>query len=279
MATKPKGKLIIAGGGDRRPKGESVLQAVADEVNAHKGQLLIVTAATQSPDGLPEDYASVFKELGLPGVDALDIRIREDGYEEANVKKCMKASVIFFTGGDQLRIASQMGDTPVFRCMRDIYQQGGVIVGTSAGAAAMAKTMIIGGPGDESSRAADLSMAPGLGLIDDVIIDSHFAERGRIGRLAGVVAYNPRNLGIGIDAGTAIVVEQGQRFTVIGSDAVYVIDGKGISYSSLSQEDLSGVLTIHGVQLHILGAGNVFDMMKREPVITKEMREGTSVPA
>jgi cyanophycinase len=94
-----------------------------------------------------------------------------------------------------------------------------------------------------------------------------------------VVAYNPRNLGIGIDAGTAIVVEQGQRFTVIGSDAVYVIDGKGISYSSLSQEDLSGVLTIHGVQLHILGAGNVFDMVKREPVITKEMREGTSVPA
>ncbi len=108
-------------------------------------------------------------------------------------------------------------------------------------------------------------MAPGLGFLPGVVIDSHFAERGRIGRLLGAVVQNPRNLGVGIDENTAIVVEGQQRFRTIGSGAVYVIDGTRISYSGLSERHPEGVVSIHDATLHILGEGDVFDLRERRP--------------
>jgi cyanophycinase len=130
----------------------------------------------------------------------------------------------------------------------------------------MPYTMIVGGPGDESNRISTLSMAPGLGLIDDVVIDSHFAERGRMGRLIGAVMQNPRNLGIGIDESTAIVVTRGKRFEVVGPGAVYVVDGAGITYSGLSEEHAEGIVPVHDVRLHVLGEGDCFDLEARRPV-------------
>ena len=110
-------------------------------------------------------------------------------------------------------------------------------------------------------------MAPGLGLLDDVVIDSHFGQRGRMGRLIGAVMQNPRNLGIGIDEGTAIVVDRGQRFEVVGPGAVYVVDGTGITYSSLSEEHAEGIVTVHDVRLHVLGEGDCYDLEARRPVV------------
>src|SRR5205823_1884326 len=133
-----------------------------------------------------------------------------------------RSPVVFFTGGDQVRITSQLADSPVFECISRLYRNGGTIVGTSAGAAAMPEIMLIGRRVDESNRVSTLGMAPGLGLIEGVIIDSHFAKRGRYGRLLGAVTENPHNLGIGIDEDTAIVVEAGTHFTVLGSGGVYV---------------------------------------------------------
>src|SRR4051812_20145517 len=126
--------------------------------------------------------------------------------------------------------------------------------------------MLISGAGKESPRVASLGMAPGLGLLKGVVVDSHFAERGRLGRLLGAVAQNPHNLGLGIDENTAIVVEGEQRFRVIGSGAVYVIDGQRISYSSLSEEDQEGSMSICGMMLHVLGADDVYDLTARCPV-------------
>jgi cyanophycinase len=149
--------------------------------------------------------------------------------------------------------------------MRSCYEAGFLVAGTSAGAAAMPETMIIGGAGDESNRISSLSMAPGLGLIQDVVVDSHFAERGRMGRLLGAVAQNPRNLGVGIDEATAILVQKGEHFEVMGAGAVYVVDGAGISFSSLSEENAEGVVSIHGVTLYVLGEGERFDLSERKP--------------
>jgi cyanophycinase len=151
--------------------------------------------------------------------------------------------------------------------MRRAYIEGGFVAGTSAGAAAMPETMIIGGPGDESNRISALSMASGLGLLHDVVIDSHFAERGRLGRLLGAVVQNPRNLGIGIDESTAIVVERDERFRVIGSGAVYVVDGSEISHSSLAEDKSEGVVTIHDLKLHVLGDGDCYDLKTRKPIV------------
>jgi cyanophycinase len=195
----------------------------------------------------------------------MDIRTRTETSSEEKLRLLDGATGVFFTGGDQLRITSQMGDTPVMSRILDIYRKGGVIAGTSAGASAMCETMLVKGTSRESYRIGDLYMAPGLGLIQDVIIDQHFAERGRMGRLLGAVAQNPRMLGIGIDEDTAISVENGEEFRVLGSGAVSVVDGEGVTYSNIAEEREDRALSIYDVKLHILSHGDSFDLLRRRP--------------
>ncbi len=269
MRTRPKGTLIVIGGHedkDRKGKRE-ILAEVAGRAKGQKGHLVIVTVATQFPKEVAAEYMSVYSDLGVEHIEVFDIRSRDEAYAEGAVDKVRHASVVFFTGGDQLRITSQVGDSPVFRCLQELHEKGATIAGTSAGAAAMSETMLIGGPGDESNRVSALGMAPGLGLMHDAVFDSHFAERGRFGRLLGAVAQNPRNLGIGIDEDTAIVVERGETFHVLGSGAVYVFDGTEIPYSSLSDTNPDGVLSVFGAKLHVLGRGDRFDLASRRPNI------------
>jgi cyanophycinase len=263
MAQSIKGTLIIIGGHEDKQDDRVILSEVARR--AKGGPLVVVTAATQLPAQVAAEYRAVFAELGVEKLEVLDVRTRDDAHDEMLLKPLEAANAIFFTGGDQLRITSQIGDTPLFRCLHERYRQGATIVGTSAGAAAMPETMLIAGPSDSSPHLDDLRMAPGLGLLPGVVIDSHFAERGRIGRLLGVVAQNPRNLGIGIDEDTAIVVEHRTRFSVLGSGAIYVADGQDISYSSLSEHDREGVLSVHSVRLHVLAQGARFDLETRQP--------------
>ncbi len=265
MSRKPTGSLIIIGGGEDKVGDEAILKEVASRAKRRRGRLALVTVATQQPEEVAEEYTKVFKELGVRTVDVVDIRAREEAFLDSNVEKIIKSSVVFFTGGDQLRITSQIGDSLVFRCMRDIHEQGGTIAGTSAGAAAMSETMLVGGPGDKSNEISALAMAPGLGFLSNIVIDSHFAERGRIGRLLGAVSQNPRNLGVGIDEDTAIIVDHAERFRVIGSGAVYVVDGQDVSYSSLSEEYPEGILSIFDVRMHVLGEDDVFDLGNRRP--------------
>lgn len=265
MSTKPKGCLIIIGGHEDKQGEREILTEVARR--AKRGRLVIVTVASQEPEELAKEYRKIFHELGVEQLDVLDIRTRDQATDPKNVEKIAGASVIFFTGGDQLRITSQIGDSPIFRCMHERYRNGATIVGTSAGAAAMPETMVIGGPSDKSNQISALSMAPGLAFLPGVVIDSHFAERGRMGRLLGAVAQNPKNLGLGIDEDTAIVVEQAQEFSVLGSGAVYVLDGARISYSSLSEKTPEGVVSILDATLHVLGKADRFDLAERRPVI------------
>lgn len=272
MRSKIKGHLIIIGGAEEKDgsRDQEILREVCRKASRPRQRLVIVTAATTLPGENVDEYTRIFQDLGVPRVEVVDIRRREDAFAEANVEKVLGAAVVFFTGGDQLRITSQIGDSPIYRCMRDIYQDGGTIAGTSAGAAALPETMLVSGPGDESHTIADLGMAPGLGMIADVVVDTHFAERGRIGRLLGAVAQNPRNLGLGIDEDTAIVVDRGECFRVLGSGAVYVLDGSRIAWSSLSDQNPEGILCIHNVTLHVLGAGQEFDLTTRLPVREEE---------
>lgn len=267
MNKRPKGKLIIIGGHENKDGNRQILEMVAKQVAG--GPLVIITVATQLPQEIAAEYIHLFQELGVKDVHALDIRTRADAQDEANLQLCAKASVLFFTGGDQLRITSQLGDSPLYQCMVDNYQKGITVVGTSAGAAAMSETMLVSGPGDESNRVSALNMAPGLGLIQSVVIDSHFAERGRMGRLLGAVAQNPRNLGIGIDEDTGVIVEHGEAFNVIGSGAVYVVDGSTVTYSSLSEQHSENIVSIYNTTLHVLGNGDCFELQTRQPLLKK----------
>lgn len=266
MTAKPKGTLIIIGGHEDKCGDESILNEVAKHARAKNSRLVIVTVATQKPEESAREYCSIFSELGVKQINHLDIRTRDEARDPERVRMIEDASVLFFTGGDQLRITSQIGDSLVFQKMHEIFQRGGTVVGTSAGAAAMPSTMLVRGAGDESFHISGLEMAPGLGLIDGVVIDSHFAERGRMGRLLGAVAQNPRNLGLGIDEDTAIVVEPDACFRVLGSGAVYVADGTRLSYSSLSEKQPEGIITIHDITLHVLGDDERFDLGARRPI-------------
>jgi cyanophycinase len=273
-----KGTLIIIGGAERKDENHTVLKAVADRLQDDRS-ILIITAASYEPEGTAEDYTRIFKELGVAKIEVADIRTREDAQQPELVARCERADAIFFTGGDQLRITSQMGDSRMFQCMKERHEQGATIIGTSAGAAAMPYTMIVGGASDEGNKISTLSMAPGLGLIDNVVTDSHFGQRGRMGRLIGAVMQNPRNLGLGIDEATAIIVERGEYFDVIGPGAVYVVDGADISYSSLSEEHAEGIVTVHDVRLHVLGDGDCFDLQTRRPRVMQRQPEAEKAAA
>jgi len=265
--TWPKGKLIIIGG--REQKSSDKDRPIVDEVAkvAAKGRLVVVTAATHLPEEVWEDYRKVFKELGVKRIDLLDIRTREDALDPANVKKLTDDAVVFFTGGDQLRITSQVGDSALFQRMHELYDRGGTVCGTSAGAAAMPETMLVAGPGDESGRISALEMAPGLGLVNGVVIDSHFAERGRMGRLLGAVAQNPKNIGLGIDEDTAVVLNPSKEFRVLGKGGVYVIDARHLSQTNIWERNSgNSAMSGFGFVLHVLSEDDRFDLRERVPI-------------
>jgi cyanophycinase len=257
--------LIIIGGKEDRSNDKLILKEVARKVGS--GKLVVSTVAmARGTQELFDSYEKAFRSLGVKHVFNLDINSREEATRDSKVRILDDAQGVFFTGGDQVRITSQIGDTPVYQRIREIYDDGGVIAGTSAGASAMSETMLVYG-GDEASHVIgdSVRMAPGLGLIGGVIIDQHFMERGRVGRLIGAVAQNPKNLGIGIDEETAIVVERGKGFYVVGSGAVYVIDGSEVTYSNIAEEDLNKTLSIYDVRMHMLSQGDRFDLSARAP--------------
>jgi cyanophycinase len=257
--------LIMIGGKEDRSNDKIILGEVARRVGA--GKLVVSTVAMPTqPDGLFEQYEKAFRSLGVKHVYDLEIKDREEATQESKARILDDATAVFFTGGDQMKITSQIGDTPVFQRIQQIYEEGGLIAGTSAGASVMSETMLVDGHDEESHViGGSLRMAPGLGLIGGVIIDQHFMERGRVGRLIGAVAQNPKNLGIGIDEETAIVVERGNGFYVLGSGAVYVFDGSEVSYSNIAEEDKHKTLSIYNVKMHMLSQGDRFDFIRRAP--------------
>ena len=267
---RKRGVLVIIGGHeDRDPKScRTILREVARRVSG--GKLVLATVASHHPEGYFDDYEKAFADLDIGELVELYVEDRSQAGDRSKLETIDDAAAVFFSGGDQLRITSQIGDTGIEAKVRALYERGGIIAGTSAGAAAMSDTMLVKGTSGETHRIGDLHMAPGLGLIRDVIIDQHFAERGRFGRLLGAVAHNPRVLGIGIDEDTAAIVE-GDHFEVIGSGAVYVVDGEGVTHSNLAEARPERVLSMHDVRVHVLGTGDRFDLRKRRPTPNREV--------
>lgn len=262
-----QGPLVIIGGGEDRRGKKLILAEVARLLRG--GKLVIATIASHEPGGYFDQYREAFRALGVGSLAELYISERMEARDPARLSVLDDAAGVFFTGGDQLRITSQIGDTPIERRVREIHHSGGVIAGTSAGASVMSETMLVKGSNAGSHRIGDLHMAPGLGLIGDVIIDQHFAERGRFGRLVGAVAHNPRGLGLGIDEDTAAIVDGG-TFRVLGCGCVYVIDGSDVTHSNIAEARPERALSLHGIRVHVLAAGESFDLRERLPCPTKQ---------
>jgi cyanophycinase len=266
-----KGTLIIIGGNENKDGHKPILEEVARHVG--RGKLLIATFASEEPEELWEEYRKLFAELGVKRIEQLDARTREEMLSDPQLDRLAGATAVFFCGGDQLKITSRFGGTQLCDRIRHIYADGGIIAGTSSGAAVMSETMMIASNGHEGRTGlGSLRMAPGLGFIPGVIVDQHFAERGRIGRLVAAVSQNPRMLGIGIDEDTAICVDGQRRFTVLGSGAVYVIDGSRLSYTDVA-EDAGESASMYGLTLHVLTTFDTFDLHARMPLTAPQQKK------
>jgi cyanophycinase len=268
-------RLLIIGGSEAKDPQErrTILRHVAGEARA---RIVVLTVATQLPRETWEQYRRLFRDLGASDVVLLDVRTRDDAYDPGNIELLTDDAVCFLTGGDQLRITSQLGNTPVAERLRVLHAKGNLVCGTSAGAAAISEAMLIGGPSDSSGDVSTLAMGPGLGLLPGAVIDSHFAERGRIGRLIAAIAQNPAMLGIGIDENTAIVVTtdgDASAFRVLGGGSVYVLDGSHIRHSNVFGNSSDGV-AVCDLVLHVLRDGDGYDLRGWRALPAKPSAEG-----
>ncbi len=261
-----KGDLIIIGGAEDKHGRSRILEEVVRAIGSEDARICIITTATQYPEEVGREYRDVFRRLGVEETDVLNIDSRDAANDDENYRRIKDATGVFFTGGDQLRITSVLGGTRTFDALQDSFTSGTVIIGTSAGASVMSSTMIVDGNSNDAARKCTLKMAPGLNLIDGVIIDQHFDQRGRLGRLLCGVAENPGILGIGIDEDTAIRVYPDDYFEVIGTNAVTVIDGSTIKNSNVSESRPNEILTIANACLHVLASGYGFDFNRREVI-------------
>lgn len=230
---------------------------------------VILTSATEEPEKIGDEYISVFRDLGLDEIQILDINNRKEAYLDKHINLLRKAGGVFFTGGDQLRISGIFGGTPFNQVLQEIYNRGAIIAGTSAGASVVSDIMIIGGKNDDTPMSDSVRLAPGLGLLEEIIIDQHFAQRGRLARLMMIIAYNPGIMGIGIDEDTAVEIVSTGSFTVRGNGTVIVLDGSKVTHSNVADVNRDTPLALLNLKAHVLPADYGFALGKREVVLPK----------
>lgn len=230
-------------------------------------RILVCGTPSKEVEEKERTYRKLFEQIGVAEVLEPEVTRRRDGEDTGLVEMVRRATGVFFTGGDQLRLTAIVAGTPFGNEIRHrIFNEGLVAGGTSAGAAAMSSTMFISGNSKGTVRRSDVGLAPGLGYWRDSIIDTHFAQRGRVSRMLVVFAHNPQILGVGIDEDTAIEVQPGEKFTVIGNGAVFVFDGT-VTHSSAPEAADDDVLAMTDSAMHVLPAGYGFDLRTKRPVL------------
>lgn len=226
-------------------------------------RVIVMTVATNEPDAAAAKYKDLFRKYGIKQIDTINISERDDAFDDGALKKLDKSDALFFTGGDQLNVTSLMGGTPLHQAIRYRVQQGFLIAGTSAGAAMMSNSMITSGRGDRAPRVGAVEIAPGMDLLPETIIDTHFSQRGRYGRLLTAIAHYPQDIGIGIDERTAIVV-RGKQFKVVGDGSVTVIDGSKMRHCDLPYRSKDESIGMIGLDIHVLPAGYKYNLATRD---------------
>jgi len=279
---KRKGKVIVIGGNEDKgmPAGErrsveqeeflkdSILKRIIDE-SAHKekSRILIIPTASTEPESTGGAYVDAFRMLKAPNVDVLDIRSRDEACDENNVQKLEEADVVFFTGGDQMRLTSIFGGTTFYETLvRKLNNQNFIYAGTSAGAAAASDSMVYQGRPENALLKGEVKTATGFGLVRDVIFDTHFVNRGRIGRLFQLIVSNPNVLGIGLEENTGLLFH-GNKMEAIGPGMTIVVDGRFIKNSNLLQIRDGAPISIDNITLHVMSKTDVFDLDERKLII------------
>ena len=282
----PKGKLIVIGGAvdkgsfteknfDKQVEKNlnffetGILRRLLDESKLKEdSQIEIITTASKIPKEVGPEYAKALEYLGAKNVNVLYIETREEAMYESNIERIRKADVVMFTGGDQLRLTSILGGTAIHDLISYKYQEENFIyAGTSAGAAAASNSMIYQGSSSEALLKGEVKITSGLGLIDHVIIDTHFVHRGRIGRLFQAVVSNPRTLGIGLGEDTGLLITNGNSMEAIGSGLVILVDGRQIKDTNLTRVEMGTPISIKNLVVHVLSQYDQYDLAAHEMTI------------
>lgn len=274
MKYSAAGHLLVIGGNEDKNGACRILRTFVRLAGEAMARIVILTTATELPGEVGREYRSIFERLGVRWVRVVYADTREEASSKDVTAAIDAASGIFLTGGDQLRLTSILGGSEADRCILQAFRRGVVVAGTSAGASAMAGTMIVSGDSADTATRAAVSMAQGMSLVEEVVIDQHFAQRGRINRLLSAVAQNPHLLGIGIDEDTALLISPNGKCRVIGSQSVTILDGRAIRQTNVSDSMSREPLAITNMTMHVLPTGFGYDLVAQKPYRTED-REAT----
>jgi cyanophycinase len=272
------GRLVVIGGAEEKEGGDMViLRRVVELAGGDQARIIVCSSPSGEAEEAFETYRKIFEEIGVAEVIPAAIEERNEADTPELLDAVQRATGFFITGGDQLKLVALIAGTHFAEGIRErLFHDGLVVAGTSAGAAAMSSVMLIGGTSEGSVRRADISLAPGLGLWRDTVVDTHFSQRGRVSRLMTVFAHNPQVLGIGIDENTAVEVELGESFTVLGENAVLVFDGH-VTHSSAPNASDDDVLALTDTLVHVLPTGYGFDLATHRPILPNGERVATPI--
>lgn len=280
----PKGKLVIIGGSvDRGSFTESpddlqrnlkffekgILRRITTEsAKNNLSRFEIITTASSIPEEVGEEYIKAFAQLNVMDVGVLNIKTREEANAPEYVERLRKADVVMFTGGDQLRLTSIFGGTTFHHLLLEKYENEHFIIsGTSAGAAASSNNMIYQGSSHGALLKGEVKITGGLGFINNVIIDTHFVQRGRIGRLMYACASNPINIGIGLGEDTGLLITKGNDMEAIGSGLIILVDGTQMRHTNMSDVEMGEPVSIENLVVHVMALGDHYNLKTKKLII------------
>jgi cyanophycinase len=265
LADRSRGALMAIGGAEDKMKARRILYAFLALAGGSTARIAIMPAASTQPGRVGELYHALFCDLGAAAVEILHVDSRKEAQDPGRVAALDGMTAVFLTGGNQLRLSTLLGGTPMERMIHQRNRAGMVVAGTSAGASVLSRHMIAFGRSGEWPTQRMVQMAPGLGLTDAVTIDQHFQQRGRTGRLMVAVSYNPDLIGLGIDEDTAVIIDGQDVVEIVGRGSVLVVDGSELSYTNVDQAQRHDPVAVTDMRLHVLTEGWRYDLRQRRP--------------
>jgi cyanophycinase len=254
-----RGWIVPIGGAENKENDRHILERFVRVSGGEEADIVVIPTASRVHETGPR-YEQVFRDLGAARVTVMDFDTRRDCREPGRLQRIEEASGIFFTGGNQLRLTTLLGGTEVARLIRARNAHGVTVGGTSAGASILCEHMIAGGDEGSAMIAGSVRLAPGLGLTNRFIIDQHFRERDRLGRLLTALAYNPFAVGVGLDEDTATFIGPDEVLEVEGTGGVTVVDPSDVNFSSIAAAEEGQPVCMLGLRLHVLVSGATFDL-------------------
>jgi len=253
---------------------------ITESAKQHDSVVEVIATASQIPELVGVEYIEAFKQLNVTHVGVLDIRSREDAKREEYLERIRVADVVMFSGGDQLRLSSIFGGTEFLQIMKTRYQlENFVVAGTSAGAAAASTNMIYRGQSHKALIKGEVQMTAGLGFIDSVIIDTHFVQRGRIGRLLYAVASNPGMLGIGLGEDAGLLITGGTMMEAIGSGLTILVNGRKMAETNIYDVEMGSPVSIKNMRVSVMSIFDKFDLAEYQLIIKKAVKvDGAFAP-